>query len=289
MKRLGMLLLGLAVCGAAMAQTASAVRKKAESSLLLNGHIVVAPDGSVQSFDLDPQPQAQDVVVDLVKRNSAKWRFEPVLDNGVPVTAKAPMHLRVVASPAGDGDSYQLRIASATFGERTYDQGVTYKEHGAVPRYPEEAIRARASGTVFLLLHIKRDGSVGDAAAEQVNLEQVGPEPAMRKMRQVLADSSIRVARQWTFNPPAAGPFKNADSWIIRVPVNYHLNDMNGKSLVPQDGWQTYIPGPKEPIPWMEEYRRTHKPEALGIDALPDGGIYLVGSGLQLLTTPDPS
>ena len=289
MKRLGMLMLGLAMCGAAMAQTASAVRKKAESSLLLNGHIVVAPDGSVQSFDLDPQAQAQDVVMDLVKRNSAKWRFEPVLENGVPVTAKAPMHLRVVASPVAGSDSYQLRIASATFGERTYDQGVTYKEHGALPHYPEEAIRARASGTVFLLLHIKHDGSVGDAAAEQVNLDQVGPEPAMRKMRQVLADSSIRVARQWTFNPPAAGPFKNADSWIIRVPVNYHLNDMNGKSLVPQDGWQTYIPGPKEPIPWMEEYRRTHKPEALGIDALPDGGIFLVGSGLHLLTTPDPS
>lgn len=290
MKRLGMLLLGLALCGAAMAQTASAVRKRAESSLLLNGHVVVAPDGAVSSFDLDKQEALPEAVVDLVKRNSARWRFEPVLENGAPVTAKAPMHLRVVASPTGDGDAFQLRIASATFGDRSYEQGVTYKDHSALPYYPKDAIRARAGGTVFLLLRIQRDGSIGDVAAEQVNLDQVGPEPAMRRMREILADASVTVARKWTFNPPQSGPFKDTDSWIIRVPINFHLDPVDGKGAPEQAiAWHTYIPGPKPSIPWMEEYRRTHKPDGLGIDALPDGGIFLVGSGLHLLNAPDPS
>lgn len=288
MKRRGIWLLCAALCGVAMAQTASEARKRAEATTMINGHIDVAPDGSVRTFDLNHQDALPAAVVDLVKRNAARWRFEPVVENGVPVAAKAPMHLRVVASPVGDANAFQLRIASATFGDGNYENGVTYKDHSATLYYPEEAIRAHVTGTVFLLIRIQRDGTVGDVAAEQVNLDQVGPENVLRKWRKVLGDASARVAKKWVFNPPPAGPHKDDDSWIIRVPITYRLQETGAR---PQDGtWQAYIPGPKEPIPWMEEYRRTHKVDSLGVDALPDsGGLYLVGSGLHLTTPLDPS
>lgn len=290
MKRMTMLWLCLALCGTAAAQTADKVRARTEASTMINGHIVVAPDGSVRTFDLDHQDALPAAVLELVKRNAARWRFEPVVENGAPVTAKAPMHLRVVASPVGDADAFQLRIASATFGDGTYENGLTYKNSSTVLHYPEEAIRAHVTGTVFLAIRVKRDGTVGDVAAEQVNLDQVGAEGILRQWRKVLGDASVRAAQKWTFNPPPGGPHKDDDSWIIRVPITYRLQDTPGSAGAKDGAWQTYVPGPKEPIPWLDDYRRTHKEAGLGVDALPDnGGLYLVGSGLHLTTPLDPS
>jgi len=283
-----MLLLGLALCGAAMAQTASAVRKRAEASMVVNGHIVLAPDGSVRSCTIDQQDKLPEPVVDLVKRNSATWRFQPVLVDGAAVAAEAPMHLRVVATPTGDGDSFNVHIVGATFSNGHADKGLGYRDR-TPPRYPPDAVQARVSGTVFLLVRVQRDGTVGDVAAEQVNLNVADTENGMRRWRQLLAASSIEAARHWTFTVPADAAGKNQDAWIVRVPIAYNLR-RHGDAERPESGaWQAYIPGPKEPIPWMDEYRRTHKDEGMGADALPDGSLYLVGSGLQLTTPLDRS
>lgn len=284
MKRSGIaLLLGLALCGTSLAQSASAVRKQAEASMLVNGHIVLAPDGSVRSCSLDQQDRLPAPVVDLIKRNAATWRFEPIRVDGTAVAAEAPMHLRVVASPTGDGDTFHVHLAGATFSDGKAGTGPGFKEHKA-PRYPEDAIRSRVAGTVFLLIRVQPDGTVGDIAAEQVNLTVVDNERAMRHWRDVLAEASIRTARNWTFTRPADGTHKNDDSWIVRVPVAYHLNEMGKMPRSEYGTWQAYIPGPKDPIPWMEAYRRTHPEEGLGSDALPDEGLYLVGSGPRLIT-----
>ena len=302
MKRLGMLLLCAAACGGAMAQTASEVRTKAETSLLVNGYIVVAPDGTVSSFDLEHKEAAP--VMELIKQYSSSWRFEPVLDNGTPVRVKAPMRLRVVASP--DGDGYQLHVVSAMFGSPRHrsDETVTVKNHSALPTFtaranwrmqPTGSIRptgiARTNfiaGTVFMLARIERDGSVSHASAEQVNLDKVAPEPLMREMRRTLAEVSTRALREWTFNPPTAGPLKDADGWIVRIVFSYHDYAPTDKDA--QDvAWHAYIPGPRQPVPWMEDYLRTHQPDGLGVDALPDDGLYTIGSGLHMLNPPDHS
>lgn len=288
MKRIGMLLLGLALCSTGLAQTASAVRKQAEASMLVNGHIVLEPDGSVRSCSLDKQDRLPAPVVDLIKRNAATWRFEPIKVDGTAVAAEAPMHLRVVASPTGDGDTFHVRIAGATFSDGKADKGLGFKDRKA-PRYPEEALRARVAGTVFLLVRVQPDGTVGDIAAEQVNLTVVDNERGMRRWREVLADASIKAARNWTFTRPTDSSHKNGDGWIVRVPVAYHLNEMGKMPRSEYGTWQAYIPGPKDPIPWMDAYRRAHPEEGLGSDALPDDSLYLVGSGLRLTTPLDRS
>jgi hypothetical protein len=300
-----MLLLGVAACGAALAQTASEVRAKAESSLLVNGHIVVAPDGTVSSFEFDRQEAH--AVTSLIKQYSSTWHFHPVLDNGKPVEARAPMHLRVVASP--DGDGYRLHVVSAIFGspsERS-DEQVNPKDHSA-----QIALSYRASGrmtqagsirrsgpirpaggayptgTAYMLAHVERDGSVSHVTARQVNLDKVGPEPVMREMRKTLAEGCVRAVRQWTYNPPSAGPHKDADGWNVYVSCSLHEYEPTEKDA-PENAWRTYIPGPQEPVPWLDEYSGKQKPRSLDIDALPDGGLYMVGTGLQLLNPPDQS
>lgn len=290
MKRLGMFVLCLALCGAALAQSASTVRKRAEASMVVNGHIVLAPDGSVRSCTLDQQEQLPAPVVSLIKSNSAIWRFQPVLVDGVAVSAEAPMHLRVVATPTGDGKTFNLRIAGATFSNSKADKGLGYKDR-TPPHYPQEAIQARVSGTVFLLVRVQRDGTAGDVAAEQVNLDVADNESGMRRWRWLLASSSVEAARHWTFTVPDAVHAQGDGSFVVRVPVVYHLHKMGEpEAKRPEAGaWQAYIPGPKESIPWMDEYRRTHQDESMSVDALPDGSLYLVGSGLHLTTPLDRS
>lgn len=290
MKRLALLLLCVALGTTAHAQSASAVRKQAEASMVVTGQIVVEPDGAVRTCTLDQQDKLPSPVVDLVRSNAARWRFEPVVRDGAPIAARAPMNVRVVATPDDGGKTFTLRIAGATFGESSSDEQPRYKQRTA-PSYPQEAVQARVAGTVFLLVHIARDGTVADVAAEQVNLTVVDNERGMRRWRKVLADASLQAARNWTFEPPTAGAHKDDGEWIVVVPVAFHLRQWDAPDRSDRYGaWQGYIPGPKETIPWMEEYRLRHAGSRdNGSDAIADDGLHLLGGGLHLTTPLDRS
>ncbi|WP_266172146.1 energy transducer TonB [Dyella subtropica] len=288
MKRLWMLMLCVMFSGLAFADGAYAVRKRMEASMVVTGSIVVAPDGSVRSYELDKPDQLPPAVVGLMRKATAEWRFGPVLRDGVAVAAKAKMSTRIVAKRQENGD-YVARVAGTTFGEDLPEEQVSIKKDQARPRYPMEAVRARVAGTVYLLLRIDRDGKVADVSAEQVNLTVADDDNGMRVWRRVLADASIRAAREWTFNTPTSGPRVKDDYWIARVPVSYQVQAAGTR--VPDDygHWQGYIPGPKEPVPWLAKYRRPGDDEDNMADALPDDGLYMLGSGPHLITPPDHS
>ncbi len=151
------------------------------------------------------------------------------------------------------------------------------------PRYPEDAFRNGGQGDVLLLVKVARDGTVADVIAEQVNMTVVAPERAMARMRDILAKASISGARKWTFVPPTTGEDSTRDSWTVRVPVTFALND-NGNAQPERYGrWRAFIPGPRQAAPWR-------KPDAAGqagSDLLPAGGVYMVDGtqrGLRLLT-----
>lgn len=290
MKRLRMLWLGLALCGATFAQTPSAVRKQAEASMVVTGHIVIEPNGAVRSYALDQQDKLPAPIVDLMRSNIGTWRFEPVMRDGVATAAQAPMNVRVVATPEDDGKTFSLRIAGATFGDGPADEQPRYKQRRA-PSYPQEALHARVAGTVYLLVRIGRDGTVDDVSAEQVNLTVVDTERGMQRWRKVLADASVKAAHDWTFEVPAAGAHKDDGEWVVSVPVAFHLSPWGTLDRPAGYGtWEGYIPGPKQTIPWMEEYRLRHAGNRDNrSDAIADDGLHLVGSGLRLTTPLGPS
>ncbi|WP_266172147.1 energy transducer TonB [Dyella subtropica] len=288
MRQIWVALLCLAFCGLALADGPGAVRKRAEASMLVTGWVVVAPDGHVQSHELNKQEQLPPEVVDLIRRSTVNWRFEPVMLDGKPVAAKAKMSLRVVAKREDGGDNFAARVAGATFGEPGAADPVTYKNGGA-PKYPEQAMRGRVSGTVYLLVRVDRSGKVADVAAEQVNLEVVDSDKRMQAWRGVLADASIKAARKWTYNVPTSGPHANDDSWIIRVPIAYHMLEAGQSDADNYGRWQTYIPGPKEPVPWLSKYPQANDDKGNATDALADNGLHMVGSGIRLMTPLDHS
>lgn len=271
------------LAGVAVAGGLGAVRKQVESSMLVKGTIDIEADGSVSAIALDRQEKLPDGIVGFVRDAALQWKFEPVLRDGAAVRARAPMSVRLVAKKLDD-KQYQVEIRSASFqdekkiGDKNDLTRIASIDMRA-PRYPENAFRAGAGGTVYLLLKVGRDGHVQDAAAEQVNLRVVAPEAQMKLLRRMFSDSALAVARDWTFRPPSEGKDAADPHWIVRVPIAYALDNR------PSEGdygiWVAYVPGPRERAPWA-----TDKDDAgFSPDALAEGGVYMANqSGPRLLT-----
>lgn len=269
------------VISAAALATGPAAREKIQASMLLTGTIVVAPDGSVQSYAIDHADEVESAVTALVSRSVPSWHFQPVLQEGKPVAAKAKMSLRVVALPIGEGN-YKINISGTHFGQDEPGTRLSSasQEH---PIYPPQAIHARVGGVVYLVLRVGRAGQVEDAAAEQVNLEVVGSDAVLARWREIFARSALEAARTWTFHPPTKGSHVHQNHWMARVPVHYSLRQP-GRPMADQYGkWQMYVPGPRELVRWIDDPRLLSG----SADALPGDGVYQLDTdGLRLLTPP---
>ncbi|MFC3658028.1 energy transducer TonB [Xanthomonas hyacinthi] len=279
----GLLLALLAATGFAAGTGPGAVRKQVESSLLVTGKIDIEADGAVSALAIDRQDRLPEGVIGFVRDSVKQWTFEPALRDGKPVPARAPMTLRIVAKRQ-QGDSYQVEIRHASFA--AYDpkdpRAVTSLKM-APPAYPEAVYRLGASGSAYLVLKVARDGSVADAAVEQVNLRIVGSESEMKKLREIFARSALAAARKWTFRPPTEGKDVSAPYWAVRVPVDYSLRDQPNEDMDSSYGhWISYVPGPRARAPWD-----TGK-DASGFspDTLSAGGVYMVDNNGPRLLTP---
>ena len=267
-------LLCMVLSGAALAAGPGAASKRVQASMLVTGTIEVAPDGSVAQYALDHPNELPSAVKGLLAKAIPIWKFEPIVVDGKPAIAKAAMSLRIVAKPLDDGN-YSITVAATHFGDRNDDHAIKSVQRRP-PVYPPEAIREHVTGTVYLALRVDAAGKVADAAAEQVNLGEIGSEVQMKQWRDRLASVSVATASRWTFSPAtdAASPYR-----VVRVPVTFNLRINGYSTRVGYGQWNVYVPGPVQLIPWLD-----NKLMSGGADALPDGDIDQVGHDLRLLT-----
>lgn len=255
-----------------------AVRKQIESSMVFTGMVDIEPDGHVSGYTLDRPEALPPVVAKIMDRATKTWTFEPPKVDGKIVRARTAMSVRLVATRNPEDGSFGVRLASANFGRPAKDEFVSGKAL-TPPRYPKVAAMSNASGTVYLVLRVGRDGRVEDVMAEQVNLTVIDSENGMKRWRDSFARAAVDGARSWTFDVPTRGEDVDAPFWLARVPVTFHVN--NGPVAYGQ--WDAYIPGPRETAPWLGGMDAS-----LGSDAVADGGIYPVGNyGPKLLTPLD--
>jgi hypothetical protein len=276
MKRLWLGIFCLLLSASALAAGPGAVRKRVQASMLLTGKIVVAPDGSVRSYAIDQQEKVPPAVMGLIKKSLPRWRFEPTLLNGDPVAAEAKMSFRVVAKPVDD-DNFSISISGAQFGTRNPSESISYKKR-VQPRYPMQAVEARASGTVYLAVRVGQQGQVLDVSAEQVNMTVLGNDTQLERWRKVLANAAMSAARRWTFNLPTSGKYIHADYWVAMVPVRFSMTRQVESGY---GQWESYVPGPRQPIPWFDKDTML----SASPDAVPGDGLHQFGQGPQL-TTP---
>lgn len=265
----------------AAAAASASPSKNLESSAVVDGTIVLTKDGAVQLATVEHPEKYGQPIADLVRKVALTWRFDPVLRDGQPVIAKASMHVRVILTKSADGN-FTARIKGATFGGNnadTPDNLYSENQKKIGPRYPLAAIKARVQGAVYLALHIDHEGHVIDAVAEQVNLENTGPDGVLQKYRQLMAKASLDAVRRWTYRVPTTGKLAGQDSWTLHVPIVYTLNVVGAAPV--ERVWRTYVPGPYTPAPWVD------KPSMATADALADDGGYTEGAGPVLRSSFD--
>ena len=277
-------LLGIAfLAGAAPvadAQTVRQARQEVEASMLVTGHVDIDRDGRAASHVLDQPDKLPPYVVELIARAVPSLRFEPVLVDGAPVIARAKMSVRLVATPAGDGEgNMQLRIASAHFGEEYSETDRTSVRQSNLrpPRYPMNIAQIGGKGTVYLLVKVGRDGKAADVVAEQVNLTALGNARQMEMIRATLSKTAVDNAlKHWTFTPPEEGEAVDRDYWVVRVPVDFRLSDDRDTAY---GKWSAYHPGPQQRPVWAAP-----TPPGFSPDTLVAGGMTPETSRFRLLT-----
>jgi hypothetical protein len=270
----------LLVLASGVALAASPGRSPVELSMLLTGTVVIAPDGRVQSYTLDQAEKLSPTITAFMDKSVSAWTFRPVEVDGKPVTAKSKMNVRLVADP-GEGDQFVVRVKGASFGENKPGETISYVKgpRRVPPHYPPGAVHARAGGTVYLLVKVNRDGTVLDAAAEQVNLTERGPAPTMKLLRKMFADASVNAARHWTFDVPTIGPHAGEPWWVARVPVSYWITNGSRANPATHYGqWQAYVPGPVEIVPWADTKLLAND----AIDTVPDDAVQLLAPAPRL-------
>lgn len=285
MKKVWIAALAIALLpSSAGAVTASEIRK-VEYSLLVKGEIETSAEGEVSWVNVEKPEKFPPGLVDYVKQQVSGWKFEPVLAAGKPVRARSSMSLLVVARRPANED-VSIGIRNASFGRQELKEGEFLSVLSAKPPvYPREIQAKGVSGTVYVLLKVGRDGTVQDAAVEKVNLRTLAKEKVMESWRAALTDAALKALKDWTFVVPTKGNLADDQSWYGWVPVNFELGHAsNGQGGYGK--WKVYIPGPRQPIPWLADNQ-----PGFSSDALADGGIHMVKQGNEpkLLTPLDGS
>lgn len=272
---------------------ALAAQAPVEASMVLTGTITVSPDGAVKTWTLRDEAAIPPGVVQIVRRTIDGWRFVPILENGKPVTAKTGMAVRVVADMVDDSHA-TIRVAGATFGCDAYQvrallhdackpgTTVTAAPDGRPPpTYPTKALRFGMGGEVYLDIEVGRDGRVTRVAARQVNLSNrivlVRPEV----MRHVFAENAEQAAKRWRFQVPTIGPEAVRDHWVVRVEVNYSLDE--DKPPPSYGKWRAYIPGPVHDNSWAGDTAAGSRDSA---DAIAGDGPFTPDARFVLKAAP---
>lgn len=282
----GFLALALLASGSADAQTARAMRQHIESSMVVTGNIDIDSAGVVTAVVLDKQDALPSGIARFVHDAAMQWLFEPVVGaEGVPVAARAPMSVRVVARKV-DEEKIEIAVRSASFTRYdAKDMTSVVFDQIRPPRYPESSVRAGVSGDTYHMLKIGRDGRVLDVALRQVNLRILADESSMSSWRRELARASESVLKRWTFRVPTEGPDKDAPYWVVTVPISYRLSNDKNSEAENYGTWTSYVRGPLQPVPWIDPADVRNK---MSPDALADGDLSMERrGGLKLLTPLD--
>lgn len=273
------LMAALSCAASAYANSPAVAQPAVEMTLLATGSVDIEPDGSVSGYRLDQQAQLPQPIRELADANVMKWRFEPILEDGVAVAARARMNLRFVATEVGE-DDLELRLAGVTFPQRAAEgERLGVERQPSTREFGSIVGHYGVEGTVYVAVKVGRDGRLQQAAARQVNLRSRGPEEDMKRIRDAYARAAEQSVRRMRFTPVTAGPRKDDAYWTGTVPFELCLTQRC--SQTPPWQWVGYVPGPRTALPWEQVPGSTRSQDT---DAMPSSGLQMVDHGIRLLT-----
>jgi len=181
---------------------AEAVRNHISGKVVLK--VAVDDNGvptSAEVASVKPEESAH-ALADAAIATAMQWRYNPGLKDGKPVGGEVLVPVDF-ALEDDKGAMLTPNVASA-------DASVSYRKMRP-PAYPQEAIAAKISGTLYVRAHIDALGKVNDAY-----VDQAAPITAL-----ALKDSALMAIKNWTFNPPTRnGQAMESD---VLVPMQFRI------------------------------------------------------------------
>lgn len=231
------------------------------------GDITIDEQGNVIDHQLETQ--VSEAVRGVVDRAVRKWKFEPVLRDGVPVRARTGMDLELVAEPVAQG--LQLRIDQIDFGARRSARKML------PPRYPDAASRVGIEADILLAVRIDAAGKVTDLFAVQTVLRDGGKVLLDNRWQRAFESTTLAAAKAWRFEPATPDMGETADETVI-VPVGFMLE---GASPLAMSGWHPDEASARKLIPWLPASEQDYDPTGLK-----DGEAMALGASPVKLKSP---
>lgn len=251
-------------------------------TMQVDGSLTFGTTGEVESYQIDTKVMEP---VRLPLENAVrKWKFKPVLVDGVPRRAFTRMRVTLAAKEVAAG--LQVRVDNVVFpigkGEVVTRidgevEPITGKKQGP-PSYPVGLMRQGVGGMVLLAIRVDAEGRAAEVVAVQSMLFDVRGRPqTLHKAILVLEKSAITAAEAWTFNvPPTAKP-RTVDDMTITVPIEYTV----ATKPLPAGEWRTVVRIPKREIGWLKPAAGT---QSVGVADAVSGEVIPLTTSVALAT-----
>ena len=280
-----------ALCAVAMIQPALAKQPEAPTdapvesviTTQVDGSLTFGPTGEVESYQIDAKVMEP---IRLPLENAVrKWKFKPVLVDGVPRRAFTRIRVTLVAREAAGG--YQVKVDNVVFPTRKGDaitrvdgeaEPITGRRLGP-PLYPFGLMKQGVGGIVLLAIRVDSEGKAVEVVAVQSMLFDVRGYPkTLHKAIQLLEKSSISAAKTWTFNVPPSSKPRAADDMTVTVPVEYVVDT---RPPPPAGKWRTVVRIPKREIGWLKPAAGT---QSVGVADAVSGEVIPLTTSVALAT-----
>lgn len=285
LRRTALALSALSLAASAWAQSPPAPPKPPVDSIMttrVDSEIAIDPSGAL--IDYRSETPLPDDVKTSLERQVRAWRFEPVLVQGKPVTAKARMRVTLAARQLGE-ERYAVTVDNVTFPATGYGvlpdappAAVTISSRKIVaPSYPEGLARARVGGVVLLYLRLSADGRVLEAAPVQTSLLNVyGSDKALAKGVAALEQATARAARSWQFNVQLHTDHPSARDLTVSMPVEFQAPGM--RETRPGQ-WRTEVRGARREPAWLQSDAGNQR---IGVSDVDAGDVVPLASAIKL-------
>ncbi len=208
----------------------SATHYQAETA----GDLVVRPDGSVGDVTF---AQLTGAPAEAYRTAIEMWKFEPILEDGIPVSAIVSFRMALRAQRVPGTQGLRLTIEHVWLDDPVAQREAAGRSemplvHTPAPTYPMTAAQRGVGAELELLVKLDSEGRVTDAEVltAGVFLEQLhaGSRRAARANVAEFSEAALRRAQDWRIRDAEALKFGS-----VRVPVVFLPPGERGERWLP--------------------------------------------------------
>ncbi|WP_146907393.1 hypothetical protein [Arenimonas daejeonensis] len=214
----------LLLLGAVVSAPAVAKEEREVFTAQTTGEMTIDEEGRVAELSVDRRKLGDEVMQGFEER-IRQWRFEPIVENGQPVRAKAYLSLALVVVRQPGEDGIRLGFEHVQFKDPPTQAAMQKASNRLVaPRYPTEEVARGVGAQVNLILRLDAEGRVAEVATESIDLfgDDVGTQAG--RHAENFSRASEKVAKAWRL--------PGYENGVVTVPVRFRPPGTRGERWI---------------------------------------------------------